>query len=645
MDAIGELLSQSILLEQEWGDIVDRREYLSDTPGFGYGRYDQRISSPSDRARGKCYPFYENEQDLASIRGIARFLVGSTELAISALDNLTNYTIGNGFTYSVEARNEDEAEVVSKQVREVQSALDDELERLDWPGNGEAEAFQRAHRDGEAFLWITPIQGKAEILIPEPDYLTEPIPCRDVEDYCGLSGLDWSFGIATDQRSYERRHAYFIQWEGSKSDWEVARADEMVHIRLNVDRGVKRGISDFYAPYLTLERTSKLLGNTLQGAAIQATIAYIREHSAGATSSQIETFRTSKSDGSFSMPKSGGGTKTQHYEKFRPGRVLDTAGMKYHAGPLGSPSGPTYVEVMQAGVRVVGARWQMPEYMISGDASNANYASTLVSGGPFDKATQRRQGKYRKLYAEVCWKVLTILCRFGRFRKIGIDHISQLKRLVQIKVEAPEAAVQDKAAEEQIRAVQHERGVLSLDTWAAKAGLDHKVEVAKGAKPQAAVGAAAPAPGEPLPTQLPGQPPAPQPLPAPALPPRPGLPNQAPPIQPDVDARLNGAQITAAVAVLDGVAAGTTAELAAVELLTAVGILERTARAMVSATKARAKPVPPPAPPPFLAGNKPPEDQTPEKPDAKKSAVAAALESVRTTDEARAILLECEENS
>ena len=42
-----------------------------------------------------------------------------------------------------------------------------------------------------------------------------------------------------------------------------------------------------------------------------------------------------------------------------------------------------HVQIVQAGLRALGNRWDMPEYMISGDSSNANYASTLVSGAPF----------------------------------------------------------------------------------------------------------------------------------------------------------------------------------------------------------------------------------------------------------------------
>lgn len=526
---VEELLPTSLLFEQEFGDIVNRREFLFDTPGFGFGNYDQRVTSASDRVRGKCSPFFENEMDLAAIRGIARFLAGTTEIAIGALENLTSYTIGNGLTYTVEPKREshkvdsatepltpEQAEDKKEDIRArqatraVQEALDEALEANQWVGDKEAEAFRRSHRDGECFIWVREYSGQPQIMLVEPDYITEPVPSREVEDYCGCQpGLEWSFGIASDHCDMERRHAYFVKWPGGAgTDWDVAPTGEMVHVRLNVDRGVKRGISDFYAAYVNMERAAKLLGNTLQGAAIQATIAYIKEHVAGTTSDSITSTRNARSDFTATFNRPGGGSRQIRQEKFFPGRVIDTTGTKYHAGPLGQSSAPTYIDVVQAGLRIVGARWAMPEYMISGDASNANYSSTLMSGGPFDKATQRRQGLYKRHFAEVCWKVLGILASRGRFREHGILSLRDLKKVLQVKVEAPAVAVQDRKQEEEIRQIRHDAGILSKKTWAAQAELDFEVELANGAAEKAEP---SPFGAPPVPGQPPNQPPLPQP--------------------------------------------------------------------------------------------------------------------------------------
>lgn len=467
------------LVEAEWGSLVDRREYLYDTPGWGIGSgcYDGRMSQPTDRARGKCLPFFDNETDLAQIRGIGRYLAGSTEVAIGALENLTSFTIGTGFTYEVAPK--DEAEQKQPLVDEVQRAVDEIIEVNKWIGDQEEEAFRRSPRDGECFLWV---KDWHDIRIIEPDYVTEPLQVRELEDYLDVAGLEWSFGIATNHGNAERRHGYFIQWEGSRSDWDFAPDHEVVHIRLNVDRGIKRGISDFYAGFQTLERTTKLLGNTLQGSAIQASIAYIREAATGTSQAAVESMTRNRATNIIQEPIPRGGTRTVYQEKFKPGRVITCAGEKYHAGPLGQSHAPIYIDVIQAALRIVGARWCMPEYMISGDASNANYSSTLVSGGPFDRATQRRQSFYKRHFGDVVWKCLAHMVKRGRFS--GIGTLTELKREVQLKIDAPDVAVQDKEAQERIRDSQQRAGILSPRTRAQQSGIDYDVEIANGAKPQ-----------------------------------------------------------------------------------------------------------------------------------------------------------------
>ena len=46
---------------------------------------------------------------------------------------------------------------------------------------------------------------------------------------------------------------------------------------------------------------------------------------------------------------------------------------------------------IQAELRAIGSALAMPEYMISGDSSNANYASTMVAEGPAVKTFEEMQ--------------------------------------------------------------------------------------------------------------------------------------------------------------------------------------------------------------------------------------------------------------
>ena len=56
---------------EAWGDLVDRREYLTDTPGF-YNDTDLRIARPTDRLNGDNFPHWQTAIEHDNIRGIAR---------------------------------------------------------------------------------------------------------------------------------------------------------------------------------------------------------------------------------------------------------------------------------------------------------------------------------------------------------------------------------------------------------------------------------------------------------------------------------------------------------------------------------------------------------------------------------------------
>src|SRR5438132_12893378 len=64
-------------LVEDFGDVVDRREYLTDDPTFGFPLLNP-FSVLSDRQEGKLWPIYQSEQDLARIRGRAHNLITLT---------------------------------------------------------------------------------------------------------------------------------------------------------------------------------------------------------------------------------------------------------------------------------------------------------------------------------------------------------------------------------------------------------------------------------------------------------------------------------------------------------------------------------------------------------------------------------------
>lgn len=485
---VAEAVNRMVDVSESIPPIVDRFEFLHDTPGFGTGHAHgrQRISLPGDRKNGQFFPHFITEQDLGRIRGEGQFIATTDETSIGIMENLTNYTIGTGFVYEATPKDKAPPDLAAT----VQQVIDDFDEVNKWGGDLEREAFSDSRIDGEKFLKLSHLgSGQVRARVVEAANVVEPANPRVLEDWIGAHSLNWKFGIATDQGDVERIHGYYVEWEPDGQNWDFVPArlqsleqGVMHHIKLNTPRTVKRGLSDFYGVTAELERAAKLLRNTAEGAAIQAAIAFIREHVEGTSGSQISSFQGNKTDFTFDRRTGDGGTQTVRTQRLDPGTILDTRGSKYHAGPLGTPRGQSYIDIGQAVLRVIGTRWTMPEHVVSGDASNNNLASILEAGSPFQLSIMAKQHRYEREYRQILWKVVHLAFMAGRFRGKA-SSFADIKQQVEIGIEAPSTETTKKLEEEQIRAIRHQAGVLSLPTWSAQVDLDRDVEVEQGAAP------------------------------------------------------------------------------------------------------------------------------------------------------------------
>src|SRR6202000_3039891 len=150
------------------------------------------------------------------------------------------------------------------------------------------------------------------------------------------------------------------------------------HRKANVDANVRRGLPLYTPVRKNLRRAERLLRNMSVVAEIQSAIALIRKHR-GASRSGIEQFVANNAD---APPTSDANGRTRHYSQYGPGTILDApAGMEYDF-PAQSLDASNFVAVLQAELRAIAARLVMPEFMFTSDASNANFASTLVAEGP-----------------------------------------------------------------------------------------------------------------------------------------------------------------------------------------------------------------------------------------------------------------------
>ena len=168
----------------------------------------------------------------------------------------------------------------------------------------------------------------------------------------------------TDRHDVESVLGYYI-------DGQLVDAADIQHRKANVDANVRRGLPLFYPVRKNLRRAEKLLRNMSVVAEIQSAIALIRKHRHG-TRSALQQFVADRADATATSHATG---RTTYYKHYGPGTILDThADVEYDFPAAGLDAG-AYVTVLQAELRAIASRLVMPEFMLTSDASNANYSS------------------------------------------------------------------------------------------------------------------------------------------------------------------------------------------------------------------------------------------------------------------------------
>lgn len=424
-------------------------------------------ASVQDYARGDFIPFWDNWQAHAVQRGIGRWFGWGDLVAGGMLENLTNYTIGDGLKVGIGPKRQFQNEASVEEAIEIQEAVEEVLCANCWDTQLEAETFQTEKREGDAGIWIHNDGQDIFLDLVDSSWIAEPIdPPSQIED--------WKYGILnSDDRALPE--LFYLAPYGQLDRSGVMSKDEFWFTKDSVPSLVKRGMSVFYPGFQILERAAVLNLRMVHGASVQASIAYIRKFMGkNATPDNIRRNAERNATQKDVINRDGSVSRVNE-ANIRAGQIIDVGEAEFQYGPMGTPSGPVLSQVLQAGLRIAGARRSMPEYMISGDASNANYSSTLVAESPFIKACLRDQRRLRGKWKELVWKIIKLSCLIGRIPM----PFGEIERRFEVTVAAADIAVRDKDKEQARRKVQHDEGMLSKRSWAAEEGIDLDEERAK----------------------------------------------------------------------------------------------------------------------------------------------------------------------
>lgn len=465
-------------------------------------------STPWMNRGGDFYPFWQDATRHSILRFQSRMVSATVPMAQSIAQNLLSYTIGPGYAYSFDSRMPQNA-MLNALASALKTDVDRYFEDNGWEqGAFESQMHDMSREDGEVFVAHYYVNGRVVTRVVPPEYIIEPSGLsKSLESELGIEGQFpscWKYGVHTRSGDRSNPIGYFAQWGApGDADYTYFPAQRpypghrtaigiMHHMKCNVPVMVKRGMPDFYPVAKQLVEDAKLIRNMVHGAAQQAAISWIEQLDT-LDKAKVEAHASGQADKQVERPVTAGervitsSSRTAINQKtVSPGTVLTIGrGKSYLPGPMGAERNNGFEVVAALSARRIGVRWCMPEYMISADAGNSNYASTLVAESPFVKARQRDQRFYAGHFREIVWKAIQLAMAYepNKYVRFGIRNFADLRRAVYLHVQPPEVATRDPLEMAQAAEIMHDAGALSLETWQSQAGLDPEVEASAGAMP------------------------------------------------------------------------------------------------------------------------------------------------------------------
>ncbi len=399
------------------------------------------------------------------------------------------YAVGSGHTYSVAARqpaSKPEAQARGKSTSEVSAhsplagasglyaqlladcrSVLDEFCRVNRWSQRQKETIRRLDRDGERFLrFFTDVEnGLLRVRFIEPLEIQNPL---------GATAADgWFYGIRF------ARHAAGLDMEtpleyaivdvtpqGTVSELrEKVPAADVQRLTANVDLSSPRGLPVFFALQGHLNDAVRTLKATGRIVEFRARIGMIRRH-VNATRESIQKSVGTPNDG-LSEPR------VRTARQYPYAAIIDASDATDYQFPSEAAPVDKNVAAIQAELRAAAAALGMPEYMLSGDASNANYSSTMVAEGPAVKTFEALQADLIEADLEVMERALIVAAAAGRIAGASADDILDL---VSISAEPPLIKSENRLQEAQADQILLASGVMSRATFAARHGLVYAEE-------------------------------------------------------------------------------------------------------------------------------------------------------------------------
>ncbi len=384
------------------------------------------------------------------IRDKSRSLRRNDPIGRNIIDQFTNYTIGGEWRFSVEFKDASiDADEPSNR-----TLLQDTLNfwnEFVWRASDrigdywQEEHAERVWRDGEQFtrLIFNESGGVPLTTFVEPERIGPP-----------NNQAEPTYGIETSPNDVMDVQNYYVLNENGTQKAKVP-AEQMVHSKIGVDGNVKRGISILYPVFDYLRRFNGWMETELIARKVASSVVLVRKHK-GSSPGQVTASADAQKTGTTNYPEGG-----MRRQKLRPGTILDINDSIDLQ--LLEPKGH-YADADVLGRRIllmIASGVGMPEYILTSDASNANFASTMVAEGPFVQAIVAWRRYFLFQYRRTFVKILRSNSEF-------VDRVDQLI----LNGDGGNLVVRDRLQDRQADKIGWEIGALSPQEVSRREGVE-----------------------------------------------------------------------------------------------------------------------------------------------------------------------------
>jgi len=283
----------------------------------------------------------------------------------------------------------------------------------------------RSLRDGELFMEFFDQDEQGNKTGKTTIRFIDPLMVRAEDSKLAPISQTLNNGVNTDPEDVEKVLSYTVRKRENENEFRQVSAENVVHIKLNVDSDQKRGETQLLPIMKLIKHYDQWLENRIILNKIRSAIVLVRKVEA-ATPSELSSLAAT-------LPAASTPATESRKKNIRGGTILTAGpGVSYE---MLSPN-LNAADAKEDGRNIktsMAAGMNLPEYVF-GDASNANYASSLIAESPMVKAIQYWQIFFEHWFSAIYRKVIQSAVDAGVLAAPNDDEfISRLRKIRDIK--------------------------------------------------------------------------------------------------------------------------------------------------------------------------------------------------------------------